>query len=306
MPSRRLNVSLGIDLIPFKTCTLNCIYCESGKTTDLRTRRERFIDPDLVMQELRDYLDRAEYPLDYVTFSGSGEPTLSIDIGYMIREIKKISQYPVAVLTNGTLLFDPGVREELMGADLVMPSVDAVRPEIFDRICQPSEKLDLKRILEGLRTFSRQFTGDLWVEVFLVRTINDQPGHLSDLHRYLTTLRLDKVQLNSIDRPPAYRGVRSLSVQELDQIREKWSDLPVEIIKRVDRREDITAFCKNLENSILNTIRRRPMTLGDLQNFTGKTGPEVRQYLDILTGDGRVEKKVIRGKVFYCPRPPGV
>jgi len=302
VPSRRLNVSLGIDLIPYKTCTLDCIYCESGKTTDLRVRRQRFVDPHRVLAEFKAYLDRVKYPLDYVTLSGSGEPTLSADLGTVIRGLKKTSSTPVAVLTNGTLLCDVRVQEELMEADLVIPSLDAVDPQVFARINQPHPDLDLKRILGGLEGFARRYPGRLWVEVFLVRGVNDHPDHLDALRRFLQKIPRERVQLNSLDRPPAYRGTRSLTLGELEKIRRDWRDLPVEIIKRADRREDIAAFCRNLENSILNTIRRRPMTLRDLESFTGKEGDELTRYLDLLGKDQKIEKRVIRGQVFFCAR----
>lgn len=304
VPSRRLGISLGVDIIPYKTCTLNCLYCECGPTRVLTLERGRFLDPEIVLTELHETLPRIPH-LDHITFSGSGEPTLSRDIGRFIAEIKKISTVPVAVLTNGTLLHRSDVRGELLAADLVLPSLDAATAAGFQCINQPHEDLALESLLSGLQTFRSEYAGRIWLEVFLLKGINDTPAELDALHEQIRTIRPDRVQLNTLDRPPAFSGVTAVDLTFLDDVRRRWADLPVDVIKRAGSRSEIPAFSRNLENSILNTIRRRPLTLDDLVVLTGQERDGLRRYLDVLEREKKVEPRISGEKIFYVPGAAG-
>ena len=257
VPSRRLGISLGVDIIPYKTCSLDCLYCECGRTTNLTCERQSFFPPQLVLDELN--MAVAGIPhLDFITFSGSGEPTLNSDLGWLIAEIKKASPVPLAVLTNGTLLFREDIRRDLLRADVVLPSLDAATAGGFARINQPHPGLDLNRIIDGLVVFRKEFPGKIWLEVFIVKGINDSREEIRALQNALLRIKADKIQLNTLDRPPACPGIESADFKTLEKIRKQWRSMPVEIIKRASRREEIPAFSSNLENSLLNTIRRRP------------------------------------------------
>jgi wyosine [tRNA(Phe)-imidazoG37] synthetase (radical SAM superfamily) len=298
VPSRRLGISLGVDIIPFKTCSLDCLYCECGRTTRLTCERRRFFPPQRVLDELQAVL--AETPhLDFITFSGSGEPTLNSDLGWLINEIKKTSRVPLAVLTNGTLLFREDVRRDLLRADVVLPSLDAATTGGFARINQPCPGLDLERIIAGLEEFRREYSGRIWLEVFMLKGVNDSEDDMRALQRALQRIHPDKVQLNTLDRPPACPGVESVDYAFLEKVRAHWTGLPVEIIKRTGRREEIAAFSSNLENSLLNTIRRRPLTLADLMALTAKGEGEVRQYLDVLEREKKIRPVIQGGQIFY-------
>jgi len=301
VPSRRLGISLGIDVIPFKTCTLDCIYCECGRTTDHGLERKRFFNPDEVLEELNDYLKR-NIPLDYITFSGSGEPTLNSDIGYIIREIKKISNVPVAVLTNGTLLYDKTVRDELLPADLVLPSLDAVSENVFKKINRPAKGLHSSEIIEGLVEFSNIYKGKIWLEVFFAAGVNDFEEELDKLYSTIKRISPDRVQLNSLDRPPAYKNTKAVDINFLEHVKNRWNDLNVDIIKRIRMREDIPSFSKNLEENILNTILRRPLTVQDLETLTGKRPAELLKYIDVLEKEKKIKPKVIGDKIFYTSK----
>jgi wyosine [tRNA(Phe)-imidazoG37] synthetase (radical SAM superfamily) len=166
VPSRRLGISLGIDLVPMKTCSLNCIYCECGKTTNLTLERREYVPLAEVKAEFLHYLSNHPKP-DYITFSGSGEPTLNSLIGEAIRFIRSHeTEIPVAVLTNGTLLFDPQVREELKPASMVMPSLDAATDKVFIKINRPHPELTVDRMIDGLIQFRKEFQGLIWLEIF--------------------------------------------------------------------------------------------------------------------------------------------
>jgi len=304
VPSRRLGISLGVDIIPYKTCSLDCLYCECGKTTCLTSKRQSFFPPQLVLEELQEILPGIPH-LDFITFSGSGEPTLNSDLGWLIAEIKKTCAVPVAVLTNGTLLCREDVRHDLLKADVVLPSLDAATAGGFARINQPCAGLDVERIITGMEMFRREYSGKIWLEIFIVKGVNDREEEIAALERALRRIAPDKVQLNTLDRPPAYPDIESADFKTLENIRERWRQLPVEIIKRAHRREEIPAFSSNLENSLLNTIRRRPLTLDDLAAMTAKGEDELRRYLDILEKEKKIEPVIVGERIFYREVPQG-
>ncbi len=204
VPSRRLGRSLGIDVIPPKTCSYDCIYCESGPTTHLTIKRQAFFDPDRVIEDLLAYFRDFPESADVLTFSSAGEPTLYEPLGFLIREIKRHFQsLPLVVLTNGSLLRDPAVREALLAADRVVPSLDAVTQDVFQRLNRPHPGLDLATILEGLKAFRQDYRGQFHVEVMLVAGFNDHPDELIKLRPIIDSLRPDQVELNTVVRPPA-------------------------------------------------------------------------------------------------------
>jgi wyosine [tRNA(Phe)-imidazoG37] synthetase (radical SAM superfamily) len=298
VPSRRLGISLGVDIIPFKTCSLDCLYCECGRTTRLTSERQSFFPPQQVLDELRAVLPGIPH-LDFITFSGSGEPTLNSDLGGLIGGIRKLSAAPIAVLTNGTLLSRADVRQELLGADVVLPSLDAALAASFARINQPCPGLDLDGVISGMEAFRREYAGKIWMEVFILKGVNDGDADLAALEAALRRIRPDRVQLNTLDRPPSYPGVESADFALLEGIRRRWPSLPVEIIKRAGRREEIPAFSLNLENSLLNTIRRRPLTLDDLAALTAKDEHELRRYLDVLEKEKKIRPVIEGGRIFF-------
>jgi len=246
-----------------------------------------------------DRFNREEAHLDYITFSGSGEPTLNSDIGYFIREIKKLTSVPVAVLTNGTLLHLPEVRDDLLRSDLILPSLDAVSEDVFRRINRPAAGITPSGIIKGIQDFSRIYSGEIWLEVFIAKGINDTEDELEKLREAIGRINPSRVQLNSLDRPPAYREAESADHRLLEKIVKKWKGLPVEIIKRVKTREEISSFSQNLENSILNTIARRPLTVDDLITLTGKDRPELLKYIDILEKEKKLKPEITGDKIFY-------
>ena len=298
VPSRRLGISLGVDIIPFKTCSLDCLYCECGRTTELTAERRRFFAPHLLLEELAAVLP-AMPGLDYITFSGSGEPTLNSDLGALIVAIRKLSRTPLAVLTNGTLLFREDVRRELLAADVVLPSLDAALSSSFARINQPAPELDLGRIVDGMVAFREEYSGKIWLEVFILKGVNDNEDDIAALGAALRRIRPDKVQLNTLDRPPACPGVESVDFAQLERIRTLWPWVTVEIIKRAESREEIPAFNSNMENNLLNTIRRRPLTIDDLKTLTGKSEEELRRYLDVLETENKIKPVIEGSRIFF-------
>ncbi|MFO7734854.1 MAG: radical SAM protein, partial [bacterium] len=211
VPSRRLGVSLGVDFIPAKTCSLDCVYCESGPTTNLSTERCKFISPDEITAELDSFLS-TKPSIDYITFSGAGEPTLYSGLGQINDFIKK--NYPgfkTALLTNGTLLWREDVRKECYGIDLVFPSIDAGSEEIFKKINRPEESLHIKKVLGGIREFSLNYKGSLWIEVFVLPGINITEKALGDIKSAISEIPHEKIFLNTLDRPGSESGLKKAS-----------------------------------------------------------------------------------------------
>ena len=230
--SRRLGWSLGVDLLPHKTCNLDCVYCECGSTTDLTNIRKDFYDPEYVLSQIDDAVLKAD-KIDYITFSGNGEPSLYKNIKKIVKGIK--SRHPeikVAFLTNSTLFTDRDVYEALLEADIVLPSVDSVLEKGFKLINRPHRDLRLKDIMASLLKFRKDYKGTLWAEVFICPGINDTDEELQALREYLLKLSPDKVQVNSLDRAGAEKWVRPMNSDELKKVLDAFKGLPVEVVAR--------------------------------------------------------------------------
>ncbi len=208
--SRRLGSSLGISMVPYKVCPFDCVYCQLNKTLTKTDKRRRYVGERVLLAELRDFWRHKpqDMRIDCVTFSGSGEPTLHTGLGRLVREAKKITGCPVVVLTNSALLTDARLRRDLKDADIVVPSLDAVTQEVFEKINQPLPGLRIEEIIEALVRFREEFTGAIWVEVMVVRGINDDAAYLKKMKRVIDRIRPEKIQLNSPVRPPSHRWVR--------------------------------------------------------------------------------------------------
>ena len=200
--SRRLGLSMGVDLLKYKTCNLDCVYCELGGTTCLTSDRARFVPPEKVLGEIQ---ARNDEPFDHLTFAGSGEPTLSLDLGEIISKAKKIVEAPVAVITNTTLLTSSTVRREVSKADIVLPSLDAASMNAFRAINRPAETLQIERIIQGLKDFRKEFRGEIWLEVMLVKGINDHEAEL--IARAAQSTEPDRIQLNTVVRHPRSQSI---------------------------------------------------------------------------------------------------
>jgi wyosine [tRNA(Phe)-imidazoG37] synthetase (radical SAM superfamily) len=258
-----------VDLLPFKTCSLDCIYCECGWTTDKALRRGELVPTYEVIAELDDYLP-ANPAVDYVTFSGSGEPTLHTGIGTIIAHLKRF--YPkvkVAVLTNGTLLGDPVVRSQLAEADLVVPSLDGATETAFQEICRPVDGVTAASVIDGIASFRRQFRGLLLLEIFIVRGKNDSPGELSALKRAAALIDPAAIQLNALDRAAPHSGVTRPDDDALRAIREFFGPLQIQIVRRRQKNEPMPWGDPNLFQDILKVLEKGPTTFARLSFAAG-------------------------------------
>jgi wyosine [tRNA(Phe)-imidazoG37] synthetase (radical SAM superfamily) len=301
VPSRRLGRSLGIDVIPPKTCTLDCLYCESGPTTHLSLRRDAFIPPEAVLAQLEAFLERHPASVDALTFSSAGEPTLYEPLGDLIPAIKKrFPSLPLVVLTNGTLLWDPAVRHALLQADRVVPSLDAAHPEVFARLNRPHPRLSLDQILEGLEIFRREYAGAYHLEILLVSGINDAPAHLRDLAALVRRIGPDRVELNTVVRPPAVSGIEGLSAKAMAEAAAFFSSCPVDVLGAYEakgRQSPVEA----LEERLVALVRRRPCSAEEMADALGVSTEAVTRALERLVGKGRVRLQAFHGRQFVVP-----
>jgi wyosine [tRNA(Phe)-imidazoG37] synthetase (radical SAM superfamily) len=298
VPSRRLGFSLGIDIIPYKTCSLDCIYCQLGSTKLKTTRPAKFYSAETILSQIRRAVESAG-EIDYITFSGSGEPTLNASLGNLIKKIKKITSIPLAVLTNGTLLTRKRVREALLHADLVIPSLDAATQEVFGRINRPHPSLKIYRIIEGIKKFRQEFKGLIWLEILLVKGINDSPPHIQKLKEAITEIQPDRIQLNTVVRPPAEDSARPLSPRELEKIKKIFGK-KAEIIAEFDKIQHAPSSL-NLTDAILSMVQRRPVTLLDMAASLGKQKNELIKYLDFLLKEDKIKLVTHKGRKYYEP-----
>jgi wyosine [tRNA(Phe)-imidazoG37] synthetase (radical SAM superfamily) len=299
VPSRRLGKSLGIDLIPFKTCCLNCLYCECGKTTVHTLERKEYVPARAIIQEIDDFLSGAPSP-DVITFAGSGEPTLNTALPELLRHIQdRYPQYKTALLTNGSLLYLEELRQSSLAFDFVLPSIDAVRQETFEKINQPAGGLSNRKAIDGLIAFSKIYSGILWVEVFIIPGINDDEVELALLKETLEKVSLDRVHLNTLDRPPAFAGVQSASPERLRQIARFLAPLPVEIISRKAKAGPRISISRRDIDYFLATLRRRPMTVEDLSVTLGKNINEMYVLLDTLYNKKLITTQIVNNRTFY-------
>ncbi len=292
--SRRLGRSLGVDLIPPKTCPFDCVYCEVGPTTHQTLARQDWHAEDII-QELEDYLGRGG-AADYITLAGSGEPCLNLGLGRIIEAIKEMTGIPVAVLTNGALLHLKEVRRELMAADVVLPSLDAGREETFRAVNRPLAGMSLKQLLTGLEAFRREYPGEFWLEVMLLKGLNDGDADLEALRRAIQGLAPDKVQLNTAVRPGTEDWIEPLSPAEMAAAA-AFLGAGVEVIASFSPARARAAA--GADRTFLEMLARRPMTAEDLAQALGLPESQVLKELRRLQTAGLVSCDRYQERGFY-------
>lgn len=299
--SRRLGLSLGVDLIPYKSCSYNCVYCECGQTDQTTCMRQEFFPPEDIISELDHYLSNSPR-LDSVTFAGSGEPTLSTSLGTILRFLKiSYPQYQTTVLTNGSLLSDLQVREELQIADQVIPTLSTVYNTTFQLIHRPDIKITITKVIDGLFRFRERYTGKFIIELFILPGLNTTAKELEGLKKVLKQLHPDGIQLNTLDRPPADDWVHPASLEELIQIRD-YLDLPSITIAgdTIPPGHSIRTDLNELD-LIWSVLSRRPSTSEDLIRMTGLSEAIITSILTTLQEERKIlQKTAPRGIFYHC------
>jgi len=294
VPSRRLGRSLGIDLVPFKTCTYDCIYCQLGRTTRKTAEKKEWIPVEKV---LRDIKEKLETMPDYITFSGSGEPTLYSKIGELILGIKEMTSVPVAVLTNGSMLSDIGVQESLMEADLVIPSLDAGDEDIFKYVNRPHESITFKSMIEGLKNFRSKYSGECWLEIFLLGGVTGITSEVEKIAAITRDIMPDWIQLNTVSRPPA----EDFAYPVLQSKMMEFAKIFGENCEVISEDNDIfkeTHYRVTLDN-VLGMLERRPCTIKDISTGLGLHENEVVKYVQKLLTNGKLKCVKRKEHVYY-------
>jgi len=314
--SRRLGLSQGIDLLPPKTCNFNCIYCEINKAPQLSCERGEHVPTATIIAELDVLLaDEARIrELDIFTITASGEPTLHTGIGAIIRHIKEKTDKPVAILTNGSQLHLKEVRQDLLAADIVVPSLDSARAESFRRINRPAKcSADLETIIQGIADFSREFSGEIWLEILLVKNINDTPDDITALQAAIGRIKPARVQLNTVARPPFESFAMPLTRKRMDEVKkeiEKGYTGPVDILagSKNDEMSDSDkgrpgfqgAISPEMaEDEIIEMLLRRPCTTTDIAATLNLDPEHASNILHDMEKRGSLAVKIHGGKKYY-------
>lgn len=294
VPSRRLGRSLGVDLVPFKTCSYDCIYCQLGRTTCKTVERKEWVPMDAVLDELKRKLTCQP---DYITLSGSGEPTLHSRLGEIIEHIQAMTAVPVAVLTNGSLLWQAGVREEVALADVVLPSLDAPDPERFEFINRPHPDITFERLLDGLAAFRREFSGKYWLEVMLLGGYTSLPPQVRQLAEWTRRIQPDKVQLNTAVRPPAEEYAMAVPPERLAELARLFE--PAAEVVAEHRAQRGSAESQASAEALLALVRRRPCTVEGIGHGLAIKPSVVVKLLADLEAQGKISSERHGPEQFY-------
>ncbi len=303
VPSRRLGQSLGIDTIPLKTCNWNCVYCQLGRTKPLNNQRKVYYPPSEILREVREVLDvHKPGDIDWLTFVGSGEPLLHASMGYLIQQVKGLTSLPLALITNGSLLYIPEVRQDLLEVDAVLPSLDAGTAGLYRQINRPHPEITFERLVEGLVAFREEYGGKLWVEVMLVRGLNDTPQALRDIARILERIRPEAVHINLPTRPPVETWVQSPQDEDLMEAMAILGNV-AEVVHPAEGSFDLSGF-DNPIDAIVGIITRHPMRQQELERALSRwTQGEVKQILTELEASGRAQIVERHGVRFWSASP---
>ncbi len=300
--SRRLRRSLGIEMVPRKVCTMDCIYCEVGKTILHTSERKDYYTWDLIEKSILEAKEKEEI-FDVFTFTGSGEPTLNIHFEKAVELSKKIINKPIAVLTNSTLLYIESIRKALAKVDIVLPSLDAVKEESFRKINRALPEFKPEEIVKNLKKLREEMQGEMWLEVLIVEGINDNKEDLEALKKAIEEINPHKVQLNTVVRPAAYSIAKPVSFKKLQEIAKFWGN-KVEIIVNKERLDKIIAIRQTLEKEkleeeVINYVKRRPATLEELSQAFVLDEKAFQMLLDELLSQGKIQTTIHENKVYY-------
>ncbi len=295
VPSRRLGRSLGVDLTPYKTCSLDCIFCQLGRTTDKTLHRREYVPAEEVMAELKGWLEGGGQA-DYITLSGSGEPTLHSRFGEVLDFVRSHTTIPVALLTNGTLLTLPQVREAASLANVVKMSLSAWDQASYRWVNRPHQELGFAQLIEGETAFRARFKGDLWVEVFLVAAVNSAPADVSKISTLVREIRPHRVHLNTCVRPPAEGFAQPISKDQMTALCPLF-DPPARVIAEFTTDGD--SKVKANKDTILSMLKRRPCTAEQIARVFGMHPNEVSKYLGNLLGTRQIHAETENGAIYY-------
>jgi wyosine [tRNA(Phe)-imidazoG37] synthetase (radical SAM superfamily) len=297
VPSRRLGRSLGIDLVPHKICTYDCLYCQIGSTTEKTLFRREYVPVNEILEELKRFLKEEASSTDHLSMTGSGEPTLHSQIGLMIEEIKTITSIPVAVITNGSLLYRDEVRQDLLHADIVLPSLDAVSSEAFLKINRPHPDFSIEKVIEGMVDFRKIYKNQIWLEILFCKGVNDSQSELTLMKDAIDRIKPDEIHLNTVVRPPSERWVAPLNQKEMEEIKAFFGE-KASVISEFDRHSSSIPE-RDIREAILKIVRRRPLSQFDLSRGMGIPPNELDKYIKPLVQERKIQTRSFGASIYY-------
>ncbi len=295
--SRRLGLSLGVDPLVPKTCSFDCLYCEIGPTTCHTLERRAYRPLEEIEKALREKLSEPGLHFEVLTFAGSGEPMLHAQFGELVACARRLTDRPLCLLTNSSLFFREDVRREVQGVDILLPSLDAAREETFKRLNRPVPGLSVEKIIEGLATLRAEHPGEMWLEIMLVSGVNDREEDIEALVEAVSRIRPHRVQLNTVDRPPAYAEARALPLERLREIAARFTPqaevISREALKAVSSRRPVS------QEEILALLEHRPCPSEEIAQALGYDFRETLGALEEMVKKGLLRTKVHERRVFY-------
>jgi wyosine [tRNA(Phe)-imidazoG37] synthetase (radical SAM superfamily) len=295
VPSRRLGLSLGVDLIPPKTCTFDCLYCQVGRTTSKTIEPQSFVPVHEVVEEIGKKLLKTAP--DAITLAGSGEPTLHAELDQVIASVKKMTDIPVVLLTNGSLFWKEEVRQRALNADIIMPTLSSAFEPTFRKIHRPHPGIDLGNIIEGLKRLRQDYKGQLFLEVVLLAGINDTKKELGGLKTMVDDINPEKIQLNTVVRPPTDKRAMSVDRKRLEDIKTSFGE-KAEIVAEIPV-EGTGKKSDSLAGELLDMIKRRPLKPIDISNVLDLSLADVEDLVKGLLIKGYIRKQEHSGETYY-------
>lgn len=295
VPSRRLGISLGISPIPKKVCNYSCIYCQLGRTTKLTNSRSMYFKTEDILGEFKEVV-KSDATFDVVTIVGEGEPTLFSGLGDLLAEMKKLTDKPLVVITNGALLYDSRVQSELMNADIVLPSMDAYDEESFKKLNRPHGSLDFGMVYSGLKSFSEAYTGQLWIEIMLVKGINDSDDVFYRYKSLLEGISYDRLYLNTPVRPPAESYVSTVDSDSMSRAVEILGGVSIDLLSS----EGFHSEIPDDYEALLSIIKRHPMNQYEVSSFlSSRSSADKESIFEKLSSDEKIEPVEYKGYTTY-------
>ena len=299
VPSRRLGQSLGIDPVILKTCNWNCVYCQLGRTIPLINQRKEYIPTQDIFSQLVQALeDHQKGGIDWITFVGSGETMLASNVGILIEQIKQITKIPIAVITNGSLLYLPEVRRELLLADAVLPSLDAGNAKLYKRINRPHPQVTFNRLVNGLKLFRQEYHGKLWIEVMLIKDLNDSEETLTEIASHLRVIQPDEVHILLPTRPPVEPWVKPADHEGIQRAQDIFGSI-ARVVNTTDGVFEL-AENENLVDAVIDIITRHPMKESELLETLKKYSKgEVQNTLVLLEKSRKAQVVTRYGERYW-------
>lgn len=298
VPSRRLGRSLGVDIVPHKVCGYDCVYCQLGRTTKLTSEPERLVEAAEVVREIELWLKQGG-TADYITFAGSGEPALNADLGEMITATKKLTDIPLAVITNGSLLSEPEIRAAVSAADVLLPSLDAGSQETFQAVNRPAAGITFVGMCEGLVQSAQEFANEVWLEVMLVAGMNDSDAELLAIREIIRRICPDRLQVNTVDRPSGSGEAGRLSDETMARACGILGG-SAEVIARGAVMAPDNQRWQQIDDELMRMLARRPCTIGDIVAVSGRNVHEVTKHLQRLLAKGLIEQSGDAVTYYNC------